>query len=187
MTLDELRKHVIECRTLEEMRTVWGTLKGMGEDMYKNTFRYPRAENFDRGGGRWMSSNNKPTMSYSTFMTEFGHKQDIDRDFLRKQVVGGFNSLAEMKEAWELLKDAGESMARERFDYMDVDRLDATPYSTFWGITEQSATMSLQELKNFINCPSAPIEEATKSDESMCNCKSLIHGHSLGCHYFKER
>ena len=114
MTIEELRKQVIQCRTLKEMRTVWEMLSGAGETMYTNTFHYPKAENFEYWAGRWMSSINKPTVSYQNFMTEFGTPA-FDRDWLRKQVIGGFNSLDEMKEAWELLRSVGENMIYGQF------------------------------------------------------------------------
>ena len=184
MTIDDLRKQVVQCRTLEEMRTVWETLRSLGEVMYTNNFCYIKAQNIDWWACLWMSSTSKPTLSYSDFMTEFGSKQDIDWDFLRKQVVGNFQSLDEMREAWELLKSVGEKMIQHKFLYQTIYNLNRL--NNTWRTTERSATMSLQELKNFISCPSAPIEEGTKN-EPECNCKSLFYGHSLGCYYFKER
>jgi hypothetical protein len=185
--INELRKHVIECRTLEEMRTVWKTLKGLGEHMFRSVFSYAYARNLATDT-EWGATSHSPTLSYSTFMTEFGHKQDIDRDFLRKQVVGGFNSLDEMKEAWEMLRSIGEPTVRTAFQYATTHHLKFLTGGPFgWGIVAKRATMSLQELKTFISSPSVPIEEVAKSDEATCNCRSLIHGHSLGCHYFKER
>jgi hypothetical protein len=186
MEISDLRRHVIECRTLKEMRIVWETLKGMGEDMYCKEFLYDEYDSIAYGRGWGVSGWGKPTLSYSAFMAEFGPNQDIDRDFLRKQVVGGFQSLDEMREAWELLKASGEKMLQHKFLYQAIYTL-SRPYNKWRAVTELPATMSLQELKTFIGRPSAPIEEDIKSDESMCTCKSLIHGHSLGCHYFKER
>ena len=182
MTIEELRKQVIQCRTLEEMRTVWGTLKDMGEGMHTNNFWYQKAENFGYSTGRWMSSNNRSTTTYQDFMAEFGTPK-LDLKFLRKQVIGHFKDLAEMEEAWHLLRSIGETTTASRFIYNGPQPFYCSNVST-WGCTSAKSTMTLEQLQKFIyrwvsyqpiRTPPPPIQEAPDHD---CSLHWYV---SLGC------
>lgn len=184
MTIEELRKQMIQCRTLEEMRTVWETLKGMGESMRQHRFNYLTVYNFSflDTTDQWGSTNEGgPALSYQDFMAEFG-KPKLDLKFLRKQVIGPFKDLAEMEEAWHLLRSIGEQTSASRFIYNSPQPFYCSDVST-WGCTSAKSTMTLEQLQKFIyrwvsyqpiRTP-PPIQEAPDHD---CSLHWYV---SLGC------
>jgi hypothetical protein len=164
MNIEQLRKHVIGCNTLDEMRQVWETLKGIGEIMARSEFNYPVA--FNLGVINKYSSWGRVgirtfTLSFQDFMAEFG-TPIFDRDWLRKQVIGGFKSLDEMREAWELLRSVGENTALKTFVYHKNSNFVFCEYEGEWVTSFQLHTFTLSELKDALTmspvcCPDAPI------------------------------
>lgn len=178
MDIEELRKQVIECQTIEEMRTVWETLKGMSECMYRPVFNYTNVRNLARDTAAWGATSHSSTIYYKDFMAEFGNP-NIDKEILRRKIIGNFQSFDEMKEAQELLRSIDETVRTNSTTNQPL-RFESS-IKEWVCCNTFAANMTLQELKNFLQP-----KDLVKDDEKECHCKSLIHGHSLGCYYFKE-
>ncbi|MCW8965958.1 MAG: hypothetical protein OQK82_04610 [Candidatus Pacearchaeota archaeon] len=70
---------------------------------------------------------------------------------LRKHTIGPFNSLGEMREAWNLLRSIDEKTARKHFSYTGPYNLCYWDDTVGWGSASRSATIATEDLKEFIS------------------------------------
>ncbi|MCW8965961.1 MAG: hypothetical protein OQK82_04625, partial [Candidatus Pacearchaeota archaeon] len=82
--------------------------------------------------------------------------EDTRRAILRKQVIGPFKNLAEMRDAWELLRLYGEKTAREKFSYPLTFNF-AVLSGEEWGTAFKEPTMDLKTLKVSLRCGFKPV------------------------------
>ena len=183
MDIEKLRNQIIECRTLEQMITVWGILKGMGEGMFRPVFNYTDAINlkYSRTHKLWHADKvYGPTLYYQDFIAEFD-KTEIDRKVLREQIIGPFKDLGEMKDTWNFLRSIGEASGSCRFNYSPKQQF-GFKHGWGWGATNHEATMTPQQLRDFVT--SGRVEEVYIEDsiepEPTHNC-ALYWYASLGC------
>jgi hypothetical protein len=196
MTKDELRKHVIKCKTLGEMRAVWNALRGSGENTTRETFSYKRNFNLHYPYKAWIPTADNGSLSAKEALKILkpseiriklpeGYTVDfeLNRERLRKQIIGGFNSLEEMREAWGLLRANGEPTFMGAFAYKNIRNFEwcgSDWCSTGdWWSTDHEHTMTLQDLRDFF--PNTEPETVTV-DHDCSLYWSVTQNCCLKCH-----
>jgi hypothetical protein len=196
MEVSKLRKYIIKCGNMEEMKKAFDKLKAIGEPMARKSCGYREAkslkysEKHNTWGDCWPDSfSNRAFLRCEYFMglkikanrEAVAQHSEIDTKELRKHTIGPFESLDEMRQAWEMLRLYGGPTARTNFEYTIPQTLSFSS-KTGWGTAGNRGTMTPQELVLFLTGLQAvdPAEAYVTPQVPDHDC-SLHWYVSLGC------